>query len=220
MPYTLSGCLDDSCDVTTDDLGAIIGATGIPIVDPRQAQRTAVTALQRLLAGYYTGAYNGIYTMQVEQAFKAWAAGNGLDFNALLTGTISIPSLFPGDMLGKIIDARNASGVWQTGSTPARAASGSGFIRNWRIRGAVNRLQRLLAGYYTGRIDGIYGSLTEQAFQAWAVGNGLDFNALLTGAISIPSLFPGDMLGLIIDARNASGVWRTSTPTPPAPRMA
>ncbi|MDO5143642.1 MAG: peptidoglycan-binding protein [bacterium] len=125
-----------------------LGATG-----------TDVMALQRRLQelGYYSGKIDGDFGAETELAVKAFQRVNGLTVD----GKVGV------NTLSRI----NSSSALAATATPAPKASLKLGSTGAEVRTLQRRLQEL--GYYTGTIDGDFGSSTEKAVKAFQRMNGL-----------------------------------------------
>ncbi len=125
-----------------------LGATG-----------TDVMALQRRLQelGYYSGNIDGDFGAETELAVKAFQRVNGLTVD----GKVGV------NTLSRI----NSSSALAATATPAPKASLKLGSTGAEVRTLQRRLQEL--GYYTGTIDGDFGSSTEKAVKAFQRMNGL-----------------------------------------------
>lgn len=108
--------------------------------------RQIQTALKR--QGYYTGSIDGIYGSGTQAAVRKFQAAKGLTVDGVC-GANTLSSL----------------GIGSSSTVLRRGSSGSG------VRQVQQRLQNW--GYYSGSVDGIYGSGTEEAVRKFQRKNGL-----------------------------------------------
>lgn len=108
--------------------------------------RRIQTALKR--QGYYSGAVDGIYGSATQAAVRKFQANKGLSVDGICGS-----------------ETLSALGIGGTASTFRRGSSGSD----------VEKIQQKLRswGYYSGAVDGIYGSATETAIKQFQAKNGL-----------------------------------------------
>ncbi len=108
--------------------------------------RQIQTALKK--QGYYTGSIDGIYGSGTQSAVRKFQAAKGLAVDGVC-GNATLSAL----------------GIGGSATTLRRGSSGSG------VRQVQQRL--LNWGYYSGSVDGIYGSATEAAVRKFQRNNGL-----------------------------------------------
>ncbi len=114
-----------------------------------------VRQIQRALKnqGYYNGSVDGIYGSATQAAVRKFQASKGLSVDGIC-GT----------------DTLRALGIGGTGSSYRKGSSGSG----------VRQIQQKLKnwGYYSGSVDGIFGSATETAVKNFQSRNGLTVDGI------------------------------------------
>ncbi len=138
-------------------LSALLAGMAILLVPPAEESlsqfgstgnevRQIQTALKKL--GYYTGSVDGVYGSQTQAAVRKFQAAKGLTVDGIC-GSVTLSAL----------------GIGGSSTTLRKGSSGSG----------VKQVQQKLSnwGYYTGTIDGIYGSGTEAAVRKFQRNNGL-----------------------------------------------
>lgn len=108
--------------------------------------RQIQTALKR--QGYYTGSVDGIYGSATQSAVRKFQAAKGLTVDGIC-GSSTLSAL----------------GIGGSSTALRRGSTGSG------VRQVQQRL--LNWGYYSGSVDGIYGSETEGAVRKFQRNNGL-----------------------------------------------
>ncbi len=108
--------------------------------------RQIQTALKK--QGYYTGSVDGIYGSATQSAVRKFQAAKGLTVDGIC-GSATLSAL----------------GIGGSSTTLRRGSSGSG------VRQVQQRL--LNWGYYSGSVDGVYGSATEAAVRKFQRNNGL-----------------------------------------------
>lgn len=108
--------------------------------------RRIQTALKQ--QGYYTGSVDGIYGSGTQAAVRKFQAAKGLTVDGVC-GTNTL----------------NALGIGSSATVLRKGSTGSG------VRQVQQRLKNW--GYYTGSVDGIYGSGTESAVRRFQTKNGL-----------------------------------------------
>lgn len=128
----------------------------------RQGSRgDEVRLLQQLLKnkGYYSGAIDGIFGSGTKNAVMQFQRAAGLSVDG-------------------IVGAKTWAALEGNGTSSNRGSSSlttSGLLRKGSRGAAVAELQTILKskGYYSGAIDGIFGSGTENAVKAFQRANGL-----------------------------------------------
>ncbi len=127
--------------------------------------RQIQTALKK--AGYYNGKTDGIYGAQTEAAVRKFQAAKGLSVDGIC-GSATLAAL----------------GIGKTASVLRKGSSGDG----------VRQIQTRLAnwGYYSGKVDGIFGSGTESAVRKFQRNNGLTADGICgvktLAALGLPNL--------------------------------
>ncbi|MBQ1272777.1 MAG: spore cortex-lytic enzyme [Clostridia bacterium] len=108
--------------------------------------RQIQTALKK--QGYYNGSVDGVYGSQTRAAVRKFQAAKGLTVDGIC-GNATLSAL----------------GIGGSSTSLRKGSTGSG----------VRQVQQKLSnwGYYTGKIDGIYGSGTESAVRKFQRNNGL-----------------------------------------------
>ncbi len=113
--------------------------------------RRIQTALKR--QGYYTGSVDGIYGSGTESAVRKFQAAKGLSVDGIC-GTNTLSALGIGGSSSALRKGSTGSGVRQIQQR----------LRNW--------------GYYSGSVDGIFGSATESAVRNFQSKNGLEVDGI------------------------------------------
>lgn len=113
--------------------------------------RQIQTALKR--QGYYTGSVDGIYGSATQSAVRKFQAAKGLTVDGIC-GSATLSAL----------------GIGGSSTTLRRGSTGSG------VRQVQQRL--LNWGYYSGSVDGVYGSATEAAVRKFQRNNGLSADGI------------------------------------------
>jgi len=128
------------------------------------------TALKKL--GYYTGTVDGRFGAGTQRAVIAFQKANGLKADGL-AGTRTLELLY---------EKANASSSGSSGN--GSSSDASGFTRTLRrgytgsdVKAVQNRLKAL--NYYTGTVDGVYGSGSITAVKAFQRSNGLSVDGLV-----------------------------------------
>lgn len=113
--------------------------------------RQIQTALKR--QGYYNGAVDGIFGSATQTAVRKFQAAKGLTVDGIC-GSATL----------------NALGIGGSSTVLRKGSSGSG----------VKQVQQRLAnwGYYSGAVDGVYGSATEAAVRKFQRNNGLSADGI------------------------------------------
>lgn len=113
--------------------------------------RQIQTALKR--QGYYKGSVDGIYGSETERAVRSFQSAKGLSVDGIC-GTETLQAL----------------GIGGAGSSFRRGSTGSG----------VKKIQQKLKnwGYYSGSVDGVFGSETEAAVKRFQSKNGLSADGI------------------------------------------
>ncbi len=116
---------------------------------------TEVRRIQTALKsnGYYTGAVDGIYGSATRDAVRKFQAAKGLAVDGIC-GNATLTAL----------------GIGGSSTVLRKGSSGSG----------VKQVQQRLLnwGYYTGSVDGVYGSATETAVRKFQRNNGLSVDGI------------------------------------------
>ena len=155
--------------------------------------KSVQSRLQEL--GYYTGSLDGNYGSGTVAAVKAFQANNGLTQDGL-AGSGTFAKLFSTSAVGV-----GSSGT-ETTPTPTPTPDSNGWLipsRTLRkgytgddVKSVQSRLQEL--GYYTGSLDGNYGSGTMAAVKAFQANNGLTQDGL-AGSGTFAKLFSTSAVG-------------------------
>ena len=155
--------------------------------------KSVQSRLQEL--GYYTGSLDGNYGSGTVAAVKAFQANNGLTQDGL-AGSGTFAKLFSTSAVGT-----GSSGAEAT-PTPTPTPDSNGWLipsRTLRkgytgddVKSVQSRLQEL--GYYTGSLDGNYGSGTMAAVKAFQANNGLTQDGL-AGSGTFAKLFSTSAVG-------------------------
>ena len=128
----------------------------------------AVRALQKRLKtlGYLSGSVDGSFGAATEAAVKAFQSNNGLSADGK-AGTATLNALYSSD-------AVTASGS-SSGGSSSGSSSSSVTLEEGSTGTAVKQLQQKLKnlGYYSGSVDGNYGSGTVAAVRAFQQANNL-----------------------------------------------
>ena len=128
----------------------------------------AVRALQRRLRtlGYLSDSVDGTYGEKTRAAVIAFQTNMGLKVDGI-AGTDTLNAIFSQD-------TPKASEVNRATEAPV-GSSGDNVLREGDTGSAVTRLQQALKnlGYYTGAVDGNYGSGTVEAVKSFQRQNGL-----------------------------------------------
>ncbi len=113
--------------------------------------RQIQTALKR--QGYYSGAVDGIFGSATQTAVRKFQAAKGLTVDGIC-GSATLSAL----------------GIGGSSTVLRKGSSGSG----------VKQVQQRLAnwGYYSGAVDGVYGSATEAAVRKFQRNNGLNADGI------------------------------------------
>ena len=139
-------------------LSALLGGMAVLLFPPAVEEAfsqfgstgTEVRQIQTALKkqGYYSGSVDGIYGSQTQTAVRKFQAAKGLTVDGIC-GSATLSAL----------------GIGGSPSSLRKGSTGSG----------VRQVQQKLSdwGYYTGKIDGIYGSATESAVRKFQRNNGL-----------------------------------------------
>ena len=131
-----------------------------------------VRLLQKQLKslGYLVDSADGSYGEKTKAAVIAFQSNNGLKVDGI-AGTGTINAIFSKDALK----------AGQSGSTSSGPASGDySTLRPGDEGSAVKEMQNKLhdLGYYDGKINGIYSSLTSDAVRAFQSNNGLKVDGI------------------------------------------
>ena len=136
----------------------------------------AVKAMQKRLKelDYLSGSADGSYGTATKAAVIAFQTANGLKADGK-AGSTTLNKLFSSD--AKSADSLVNSGSSSSGSNSGAGVTVNGYttLREGDTGDAVKKLQRALKnrGYYSGSIDGAYGSSTVAAVTAFQQRNGL-----------------------------------------------
>ena len=140
------------------------------------AEGNAVRALQRRLKalGYYSGSVDGSFGEGTSAAVRAFQQANGLEADGI-AGTGTLNALYASDAITAAQAAQTPTPAPAPAATVApetsSVISSTGYItlREGDTGEGVRRLQEALSslGYYTGKIDGSYGSGTREAVESF-----------------------------------------------------
>lgn len=108
--------------------------------------RQVQTALKQ--QGYYTGSVDGIYGSRTQAAVRKFQAARGLTVDGIC-----------GANTLRALGISGSSAALRKGSSGSAVRQVQQKLKNW--------------GYYTGSVDGIYGTATENAVRAFQRKNGL-----------------------------------------------
>lgn len=164
------------------------------------AKSDAVKALQKRLKslGYLDGSADGSYGAATKAAVTAFQQQNGLNADGV-AGTSTLNRIYSDS-------ARSASSAGDAASSGTVSSTGYVTLREGDKSTAVEKLQRALKdkGYYSGSVDGSYGSGTMQAVLAFQRQNNLREDGVAgpatqralygsgSGSVSYATLRPGD----------------------------
>jgi len=128
----------------------------------------AVKAVQKKLKslGYYSGSVDGDYGSGTKKAVLAFQKANGLK----QTGNVNSSTLSKLNNGGNKSSKTSSSSSSGSGSTCSPGDSGSA------VKAVQKKLKSL--GYYSGSVDGDYGSGTKAAVKAFQKANGLTANGV------------------------------------------
>ena len=133
----------------------------------------AVRALQKKLKslGYYTGTVDGDYGSGTVEAVKAFQSANGLTVDGK-AGTKTLNAIY-----GSSASSSSGSSSSDSSSSSSDGTSSTGYttLEEGDESSAVKKLQQALKnlGYYTGSVDGKYGSGTTDAVRDFQKVNNL-----------------------------------------------
>ncbi len=134
----------------------------------------AVRAMQKRLKalGYLSGSADGAYGQATKAAVIAFQTANGLTADGK-AGMTTLNRLYSDEALSA--DVLTSGGNSGSGSGAGVTVNGYTTLREGDTGDAVKALQRALKnrGYYSGSIDGVYGSSTVAAVTAFQQRNGL-----------------------------------------------
>lgn len=132
----------------------------------------AVRALQKRLKalGYYTGTVDGDYGTGTVAAVTAFQKANGLNADGI-AGTKTLNALYASDAS----EAGSSSSSSSTSTSGGVSSTGYVTLQEGDSSDAVRQLQQQLKnlGYYSGSVDGKYGSGTVSAVMAFQRMNNL-----------------------------------------------
>ena len=154
----------------------------------------AVKAMQKRLKGlgYLSGSADGSYGTATKAAVIAFQTANGLKADGK-AGSTTLNRLFSDD--AKSADTLVNSGNSGSNSGAGVTVNGYTTLREGDTGDAVKKLQRALKnrGYYSGSIDGAYGSSTVAAVTAFQQRNGLRVDGA-AGPTTQTALYGSDAL--------------------------
>jgi peptidoglycan hydrolase-like protein with peptidoglycan-binding domain len=156
--------------------------------------QTGVMAVQQRLKqnGVYGGPTDGVWGPESAAALEQFQRANGLQVTGQLNqATVATLGLNPADLL-----AAAPSGVATTTSVPPAEP-----LSKDAIRAVQSRLRQL--GFYSGRIDGIWGPSMQASLQRFQQGRGLQ----ATGQLN-----PATVTALGLDPNNLAGPPATVAP--------
>lgn len=143
--------------------------------------KSVQTRLKEL--GYYTGSIDGKYGSGTMAAVKAFQKANGLSVDGL-AGSATYAKLYSGSAVSAGGSSSSSSG--SSSNSSSSSSSGSSWVipkrtlrRNYTgddVLSVQKRLKEL--GYYTGILDGHYGSGTIAAVKAFQEKHGLEADGL------------------------------------------
>ncbi len=131
----------------------------IPINDPT-AVRTVQNRLQQLK--FYSGPADGVWSLQTQQALERFQQARGLQVGQLNEATVAAMGLDP-------VAFPQASQASVAGGSPLEPGV---------VRGVQRRLRQL--GFYSGRIDGVWGERTHVSLERFQRSRGLEATGHLT----------------------------------------
>ncbi|MGN0795277.1 MAG: peptidoglycan-binding protein [Aristaeellaceae bacterium] len=166
---------------------ASIGET----LEEGKSSSAAIKAMQKRLKelGYLSGSADGAFGSATKAAVIAFQTANGLKADGK-AGTATLNALYSDD-------AKAASTLTGSGSSSGSGVTVNGYttLREGDTGEAVKTLQRALKnrGYYSGSIDGTYGSATVAAVTAFQQRNGLRVDGT-AGPATQTALYGSDAL--------------------------
>ncbi len=171
---------------------------------------------QRLAAlGYYTGAVDGKFGSEMQKAAKAFQRKNHLAADGVI-GPATIKVLFSNDAIAAEEEAVGTATPTPT-PTPTPAPTLSYGSRGDAVREMQKRLLEL--GYYTGNVDGVFGSGTLRAVQLFQSRNSLAVNGEANAA-TLERLYSDNAVGAEEEEEATASPTPTPTPTPtPVPEQ-
>ena len=140
--------------------------------------------------GYYSGSVDGIFGSGTESAVKLFQRTNGLTADGIVGSATAAAlgmTLAGGTSSG---GASTSSGVLKRGSSGADVKTMQQKLKNW--------------GYYSGSVDGIFGSGTESAVKLFQRTNGLTADGIVGSATAAA-------LGMTLTGGTSSGGSSTSS---------
>ena len=143
-----------------------------PLAYAQPLSQAGVIAVQQRLKqnGAYTGQTDGVWGPDSAAALEQFQRAHGLQVTGLLNqGTVATLGLNPADLL-----AAAPPGV------PTGSASAAEPLSREAIRSVQSRLHQL--GFYSGRIDGIWGPNMQGSLQRFQQGRGLQATGQLNPA--------------------------------------
>ena len=140
--------------------------------------------------GYYSGSVDGIFGSGTESAVKLFQRTNGLTADGIVGSATAAAlgmTLAGGTSSG---GGSTSSGVLKKGSSGADVKTMQQKLKNW--------------GYYSGSVDGIFGSGTESAVKLFQRTNGLTADGIVGSATAAA-------LGMTLTGGTSSGGSSTSS---------
>lgn len=163
--FVLSRYIKTSDEIPSkDDVeGLSMGSTGSRV-------KTVQKRLKEL--GYLTGSADGVFGKQTEEAVKAFQKRNGLTADGVV-GNATLEKL--NSSSAKPAASSSSSSSSSSGSSSTENEDDGSTLRSGSRGPAVKNLQNRLKqlGYYSGSIDGVYGSGTIKAIRAFQQRNRL-----------------------------------------------
>ena len=152
----------------------------------------SVKTLQQKLKnwGYYNGSVDGVFGSATASAVKYFQRTNGLTADGIVgSATAAALGMSPG-----------------SSSSSGTSTSSSGTLRKGSSGEAVKTLQLKLKnwGYYSGSVDGVFGSATESAVKYFQRTNGLTADGIVGSATAAA-------LGMSLGGSSSSGTGSSSS---------
>ncbi|HEX9461400.1 MAG TPA: peptidoglycan-binding protein [Alphaproteobacteria bacterium] len=178
----VTGRLDEPTRIA---LRRVNSATPVSLTDP-----TDVRAVQNRLRqlNYYRGPADGVWGPHTQAAIEDFQRSRGLPVGQVTEATVAAMGLDPAEF-------RNVASAptYGTNYAPAYRTASANPLDPAVVRGIQQHLRQL--GFYTGRVDGVWGARTQAALERFQKSRGLE----ATG-----SLNPTTAQALGLDPNNLS----------------
>ena len=190
-----------------------IAGVNIYLNDRGQLVRDVQTRLKEL--GYYTGEITGVYDSKTRSAVTAYQKASGLDADGIC-GQKTQAALLGSDAVPNLSTPTPAPTAVPTAAPTFKVPSGT--VRRGDSGEDVKLVQQRLIelGYLTGKADGVFGSASQKALEAFQTKHGLKADGA-AGAATYAILFSYDALAANAIPAPAATLAPTVAPATAAP---